>query len=495
MAVAFHTCLMFPFSKAVIINLTLKSGRNVYWQNIQQFARTFSLDVEFHHTEMRVHFGNGSILFLMGADSKAEIEKLRGGSYKVSVIDECKSFAPGILQELIEDVLEPAAMDCDGRVLMIGTPGNILMGPFYEATYPGFVRTEGDRSYPVSRFFECPEKYWLDNPHETPAWSRHSWTVADNTSKPGMWATALKNKRKNRWADDHPTWLREYLARWVPAENAFVYAYATLCRIIEPGETLSKVNWKPTFGRGRNKFGLPDDVEWRYILALDQGFEDDFAMVGLAYSPYDGAARHVFDFKSPHLTVSYLAALIQERHQEYNFDAMVTDVGPLKALVETLNQEYGLFLQPAEKQHKPDFIELINSDFHSGRLKIIPGSELALELEMLQWDLSKYTKAHAAKTNRLKEHEGLPNHLCDALLYGLRYCYHHWAKVKPIELEMNSPAWWEAQEQKQIDEFLTKHYANRDTPLWQKLQERSRDPMKERHFGRPSKAGKLTWAA
>lgn len=491
MAIGFWTCLTYAYTKSVIINLTLKSGRNVYWQQIQLFARHFDIPVEYHHTEMRVHFPNGSLLFLMGADKKDEIEKLRGGSYKVSIVDECKSYPPAILEELIRDVLRPAAIDCNGRVFMIGTPGNILSGPFYEATYPGYTRTtdDGKRSYPVSRFFEAPERYWLDHPDEIPEWSRHAWTIQDNTSKPEMWSEALLDKLMNRWDDDHPTWQREYLGKWMPAENAFVYAYASLCRKIEAGEELSRVNWRPTFDEKHTKHGLDMEIEWRYVLGLDHGFEDDFAQVVLAYSPNDGAVRHIHDFKCPHLTVSYIAGLIKECHQEYRLDAMVTDVGAMKALVETLNQEYGLFLVPAEKVHKNDYIELINSDFHSGLIKIIPGSDLALELETLQWDLSIGSKQQLARTGRLKESKELPNHLCDALLYALRYCYHHYAKPRTAKIEVGTPSWWEAEEGRMIDEFLQNHYANRDKPLWEKLRDRARSPLGKNYgTGRPQQA-------
>lgn len=479
MAIAFHSCLTNPYSKSVIVNLTMKTARNVYWQAIKRFAEHFDIPITPNGTELRVEFTNGSILFLVGADKKDEIEKLRGGSYKVSIVDECKSYPPSLLLELIQDVLRPAAIDCGGRVLMIGTPGNILAGPFYEATYPGFQRSPegGGQAIPVSRFFEAPEQFWTDHPEEIPEWSRHSWTIQDNTSKPEMWAEALLEKKQNRWADDHPTWQREYLGKWMPAENAFVYAYAVLCRQVEVGRQLSKVNWYPQ-RTPDSPYGLPVDISWRYILGCDQGFEDDFAQVVLAYSPHDGAVRHLYDFKCPHLTASYVAGLIKEVHQEYNLDVMVTDVGPLKALVETLNQEYGLFLLPAEKQHKPDFVELANSDFHSGLIKIIPGSGLATELEILQWDLSKASKQQLARTGRLRESPELPNHLCDAFLYALRYCYHHWSTPKATVLEKNSPAWWEQHERESIDRFLENHYAGLNKPMWEQLRDRGRSPLK-----------------
>ena len=53
---------------------------------------------------------------------------------------------------------------------------------------------------------------------------------------------------------------------------------------------------------------------------------------------------------------------------------MVGDAAGLgKLVIETLNKRHALPLQAAEKREKFDHIELLNADFHAGRIKIIPG--------------------------------------------------------------------------------------------------------------------------
>ncbi len=123
-----------PGSVGVIICLTLKSAKQIYWNEVMpRFHRTFGIRPQnVHHTDMRVTLENGSQFFFVGAETRAELEKLRGASYDIAVIDEAKSYPPDTLRELLFDVIEPACSDRRGTMMMIGTPGAIPDGPFYE---------------------------------------------------------------------------------------------------------------------------------------------------------------------------------------------------------------------------------------------------------------------------------------------------------------------------------------------------------------------------
>src|SRR5690606_29067747 len=110
-------------------------------------------------------------------------------------------------------------------LVLIGTPGAILAGPFYEIT-----TGKGSKDHGTVRFWSERES------KKRATWSVHSWTAEDNTACPWIWAEyddegnlvggALFDKQEAGWDDDHPTWLREYRAKWVPDDSALVYAYA-----------------------------------------------------------------------------------------------------------------------------------------------------------------------------------------------------------------------------------------------------------------------------
>lgn len=490
------TCLRAPGSVCVIVCLTLKHCKNVYWNSVlPRFHRMFGIVTDKHHTDMRLTFPNGSIIYFVGAETKAEIEKLRGGSYDKVVIDECKSFPPDLLRELIYDVCLPACADRGGTVMMIGTPGSILEGPFYEGTYQHalseqqvWVDGKATEKVPFSRTFDQPEVFWqteklgVDGLPVVPSYSRHSWTVLDNVYAPKVWQRALALKKDSGWADDHPTWLREWLGQWVSADDVYVYAYAVLRS--DPNRRDS-VQWKPARSK-ENPHGLPSGHEWRFILGMDLGFEDDFAMVVGAYSLTDGSLYQVFDYKINHQDVDQVAQHIHNVVQRFDnkIDAMVADsVGLGKMVVETLNRRHGYNIEPAEKREKYDFIELLNADFHSGRIKIEPESDLDGELRMLQWDLTKHTKKELVRAGRLKEHPGLPNHLCDALLYLWRYSYHTYSSPAVIAPKQGSDDWFQQWERESIEKMQLAALRLRSTNLLDRISERGRSPL-EGHYER-----------
>lgn len=471
---AYYVALTQPRSNCLVVGLTLKSLKGIYWEQVlPRFESLYGVRTTKHHTEMKIRFDNGSLITFAGAETRAEIDKLRGQAYDLVVIDECKSFSPAVLDELVQDVFRRSLMDRKGTIMLIGTPGSILEGAFYEGTYPGAVDKKG---VPFSRTYDTPEPYWTANPkNRSWRWSRHCWSVQDNSALPHAWEEALQDKEEEGWPDDHPTWLREYLGVWVSADDVYVYAYAGLTK-----RDPERVLYNPSGKRaGLNKHGLPEENDYRYVLGMDLGFEDDFAVAVGAYSLNDGKLWHVYDYKCQHLDVYQVAEQVSRIVDRFDnkIDAAVADASGLgKMVIETLNRRHGLNIQPAEKREKYDFIELLNSDFHSGKVRIKEGSDLDLELRTLQWDLTKHTKAELIRANKLREHPALPNHLCDAWLYLWRYSYHTYATPsKPVH-RVGTEDWYREWEQASIDRMLNQRNSNVD-PLMEAIQERSVDPL------------------
>lgn len=473
---AYYTCLTKPWSNCLIVGLTLKSLKGIYWERVlPMFEQLYGVQTTKHHTEMKVRFANGSLLTFTGAETRGEIDKLRGQAFDLVVIDECKSFSPMVLDELVQDVFRRSLMDRKGTIMLIGTPGSILEGAFYEGTYPGAVDKKG---IPFSRTYDTPELYWTENPkNHSWRWSRHCWSVQDNSALPHAWEEALLDKEQEGWPDDHPTWLREYMGLWVSADDVYVYAYAGLVTKCPERVTWSKPKRKPN--ESANKHGLPEDHDYRFVLGMDLGFEDDFALAIGAYSLSDGKLYHVYDYKCKHQDVYQVADHVSRVVEMFDnkIDAAVADASGLgKMVIETLNRRHGFQIQPAEKREKYDFIELLNSDFHSGKVLIQEGSDLDMELRTLQWDLTKHTKAELVRTGRLKEHPALPNHLCDAWLYLWRYSYHTYATPAAPRVQPGSEEWFVQWERDSIDRMLQRQVSNQDA-LTRELQDRSVDPL------------------
>ncbi len=444
MSYAHTTCLDIPNARVVICTLTLKSAKNIYWWEMQQFAQYYGLTLDYNVNELRVDFPNGSQIMLIGMESRQQIDKLRGGKYHLVIIDECKSFPKSVFDELLVDVIEPALGDYQGTLLLIGTPGSILEGPFYEATMPGLLddRDGPLKGLPFSRTFLNPEAYWEQHRKAKPRWSRHTWTQKDNKALPHLWQEALDKKERNGWDDNDPTWLREYLAHWVAMESAHVYVFPQLLRTCP-----ERVTWRPD-PKSKVPFGLDPTKTWHYLLGIDYGFEDDTALVIGAYSDEEQVLYHCWDFKDIHLDVDQVGKQIEEciAMVPKGFDAIVADFGGGgKQITATFNRRYGINIIPAEKRDKFDYIELLNADYRSGRIRLNKAFDLCLEKQMLTWDLGDKGKQFLAHAGKLREHPALPNHLCDAWLYLWRYSYHFFAQRAEPGPDKGSREWLQAE--------------------------------------------------
>lgn len=451
----------FPGSRVLIISLTLGSTAENYWRQatagIWTMNSLYNLGLKGNDTHLSWVHENGSRGILRGADSKNDIEKLRGATAEadLTIIDECKSFAPAFLDELIRDILLPGLMTRQGTLVLGGTPGLIPDGTFYKATCPTARSATGKR---FNIPFDLRDK--IEVPNSQALWSLHSWTVLDNPVE-GQWQFALDMKENEGWDDDHPTWRREFLGEWVIDGTGLVYAYTAAKEKGANKGDLDFVNWKPAPTKS-NPTGLPEeDGPWHLVWGCDLGFEDDFGLVVAAYSEQLRELRHVWDFKDNHLTIDEIAAVLEDAGKRFGPPvAIVGDAGALgKLVVESINSMYGIPIQKAEKHEKNDHIELLNSDFHAGRIKIIPHTELENELQRLQWDLSKGAKELLARTGRLREDPKCPNHLCDSLLYLWRFSYHFFARPFDRGAEPGSEEWYRQQEEEAVRKATARRHA------------------------------------
>ncbi len=415
-----------PHSVVLLISLTLKASKRIYWHGSQSgipfIGAKHGLNLSLNNTELRWEHENGSVGYLMAAETREQAEYMRGSEADLYIIDECKSFSPSILEELITDILMPQRMSRMGRILLIGTPGNAAVGPFWDATgrdQP--YKNEHDKDVLPIRV-----EYGKEDPWGRPRsdlWSYHHWSLQDNYKMAHQWADALSQKRLRGWDDDHPTWRREFLGEWVPTSKGLVFSYME-------NKSRGQVTWRP-IRTPENPCGLPADRgPWRIVFGLDLGFQDPTALAVVAYSERFNEFRHVWDFKSPHMVVDDVVHLIQETITRFGKPEMIfADTGGLgKMIVETLRSVHGIDVVAASKSEKNDHIELLNSEFHSGRAKIIPDTDLEDQLLSVAWDLSQDGKEELARLGKLREDKKIPNDLTDAFMYAFRGCYHAFAK-------------------------------------------------------------------
>ena len=163
---------------------------------------------------------------------------------------------------------------------------------------------------------------------------------------------------------------------------------------------------------------------------MDMGHSDPFALTVFAWSSQDPTKTlyHCYEFAKTELFPELIAKLlIGDALDATNPkgcigatgwpDAMVADIAGMGgAILDQLAQVNGIRIQAAEKKNKHDAIELFNGDLIDGRIKIMKGSELEMQLMTLQWAVDDY--------GRLKEHKSMRNDLTDSAIYSRRAASH-----------------------------------------------------------------------
>lgn len=430
---AIRICLLKPRARVLLCGLTIKSVRGSFWRILDEVIISQGINAESNRTELSWKFDNGSVLMLAGCETMDRIERLRGDEYDLVVVDEAKSFSPDALTYLLFDVIKAAVTTRLGKIWLTGTPGHIFSGPFFYASNPG----KKDRDGRVHS-----AQYVGQGRHTETFWSFHTWTMKDNIKAKGQWDRAVEDRIKMNWDESHPTWRREFLGEWVLDESGLVFSFQAILQADE-----SKVVWKPDVNRP-GQYGLPD-ADWHFILGIDFGYENPTAFTVAAYSQNLQELREVHSEKHQHLVISQVAALYRQLERRYGgFEVTIVDAGAQGDMIwHTLQTDYGIPAIQAEKREKQAFIQLCNSDFYSGKIKLQRDSALAKEMSEHCWDLSEGSREELARKGQLKEHPSSPNDLCDSFLYLWRWSMHRFYEAAPEKLpDFGTESYFQRQE-------------------------------------------------
>lgn len=360
------------------VGLTRESSKRIMWRDVlKQINRKHRLGFKFNETSLVAESSTtGSPIYMIGADSNEdEKQKALGQKYRRVYVDEAQAFTID-LRELVYGILKPAVADYRGVIGLTGTPGNLLKGLFFDLT----------------------------NGKE-PGWSGHTWNTFDNPYMAKQWKAEIDALiAGNPRVVETPWFKQNYLGEWVIEQDKLVYRY-------NPGRN-SYVT-PPQFSQGH----------WRWVLGVDLGYNDATAFAVTAYHEHSKVLYICETFKESKLDITGVANKIKRYRERYDFDTIVVD-GANKQAVAEMQNRHGLPLRPADKRGKPDFIELMNSDFIQGNIVLGPDcTPLADEYLGLIWD---------DRGTRRQEHPNCPNHLADAALYAWRYCHQYLASPQPI---------------------------------------------------------------
>jgi hypothetical protein len=394
------TCLTFPDVNVAYITLNRRSAKRIIWKDLLRICEKFKLEPKVDNTELTISFQNGSVIYVSGATDESDIEKFRGLSLKKVYIDEAQSFR-SFIKTLVDDILVPALFDYDGSLCLIGTPGPVCAGYFYES---------------------CTGS----------GWSHHHWTLFDNpwiqkkSGKSVEQILAAERERRGITEQD-PTYRRESLGQWVPDSDALAFR----------------------FSADRNAYSELPAGEYIYILGADIGWLDSDAIAVLGYNFTDKNVYLVEEFVKPKQGVTDFVNEIKYFIQKYKPVRMVMDAGALgKKIQEEIRQRHSIFLEAAEKHRKMEFVELLNDDLRTARFKAKRDSKFAEDCFLVQKDMSNPA--------RPKLSDIYHTDIGDAVLYGWRECKHYLAEKAPNEPAPNSDAFMQAAEEAEAEQMEEK---------------------------------------
>lgn len=349
------------------ITLSRLNAKRIIWTELLRINREYFLNGEIKEGELSIRFENGSVIYLSGAMDSGQIELFRGLGVSLCYIDEAQSFR-GYIKDLVNDILGPALLDYRGTLAVIGTPGPVPSGFFYEVY------------------------------HSKEAWSAHHWTMWQNPyiaikSGQSHQQVLLDELTRRGVKMDDASIQREFFGKWVLDSDSLLLHY----------------------NADENHFEDGPKQKLNYIMGIDIGFDDADAIAVLAWGEQSPVTYLVEEFVGAKQTLSELAVKIEELQRKYGVAKMMIDEGGLgKKLAEELRRRFHLPVQPADKARKMENIAFLNDALRTKRFMAKKNSRFAQDSYLVEIDRDQSTP------DRIKLKDSYHSDIIDAVLYAFK---------------------------------------------------------------------------
>ena len=373
-------------------------AKELLWDQFRFLHARHGIKVETNETELSIRFPNDAIIRLVGADKDKEAQKKRGDKTIYEVVLESQSWESSLLEKTSEEVIQPSLFDLDGTLALEGTPGALPIGYWHQITGGNDI-----------------DRVW-QSPHEKRTeWVVHRWTMLDNPFLKDAREKLEREKKKRRWADDNPTYLREYCGRWVNDLTALFYPFDVLRNTYEAGSITP-------YGKG-----------WNHTLGWDLGSRDDMAVVIWGWHPDHEDLYEVLSWKKPGASADEVMTVIEDAERRFGLSiiAQAADTGGGgKMYVEEVHRRYSRRFTAAQKTQKYNHARLFGDDLRTGHIKLIRDSAYAMEIAALLRDPDWSEDDLEGHPNPVEEDKRCANHCADAGLYAWREAYHYYQPVE-----------------------------------------------------------------
>jgi len=390
-----HTAIGREGIVCLYITLNRLSAKRIIWPDLIKICREYNLGAKINESELSITFKNGSRIYVSGAKDKSEIEKFRGLALALCYIDECQAFR-SYIQELIDEVIAKGLFDYAGRLRLIGTPGPV----------------------PVGYFYDCSQ---------STRWAHHHWTMFDNPWLPiksGMSHEDILQRELDRKGvtREDPSIQRECFGRWAFDPDSLVFRY---------NEQLNDYRELPKVRS-----------EWTYVIGVDIGFTDADAICVIGWNEENKESYLVDELITHKQGITELANQLEGFIKRYNPLRIVMDTGGLgKKIAEEIRKRYQIPINPAEKARKFEYIELLNDAMRTRRFFAKKSSRFAEDAKLVEWD-----RDNQDPDGKLKIKDTFHSDICDAVLYAFREAL-HWLYEEPKQVtKPYTDKWYQEQQ-------------------------------------------------
>lgn len=391
-----------PYAPQLFCAMTRRQAREIIWDDLLILNQDYGLGGVANMSELTLSFPEhpGSRIMLAGANNERETAKMRGKKFKRVVIDEMQGIPDRVAKPLVLDIIGPTLVDYQGELWCAGTPNPIDIGFWYDITAGKLAHL----------------------------WEQHAWTLLDN---PYLHRLAGKTgpqiledvRREHGWAEDDPTFLREYMGLWVRDSNALVFRWNAARNACDE---------------------IPAGRNWRYVIGVDLGFDDSDAIAVLGWHEGSTDVYLIEEHVEAKAGVTELGNKVAEMRDKYQPLATWVDPGGLgRKIIEELRRRWHVHCEAAEKVRKLEHIELLNDAMRTGVFHAPSASRFAEDVMRVQWDMNARARGVQAVS------DAYHSDITDAVLYAYRAC-RHFLYAPPDPPKPPEPVQLEAQRMEQI---------------------------------------------
>jgi hypothetical protein len=370
--------------KSLYVASTIGSAREIIWDRLHDFDERWGIGIDFNESRLEATFPNDYTIIVTGCENKKQANRVaRGKRFAKVVIDEVELFEDELIRYFIRSALKPTLMDYGGKLMLMGTPGNALVGYWYE----------------ITREPDAEEDEVTGIHKRAKPWPTHRYNALDNPfiQYPGGAAKFLADQLvENGWTEEDPEYIIEYLGRWVHDGNSYIYPFSE-----------AKNLWDD------------DDDPWftaaggvKTVIGVDLGDRDGCGFAVLQKRWDSDEIRVLEAWATVNLDVDELAVEIKKlmrRHKTHHVRVDSKGHGATTICKSLLN--YGIPAEPAENnRRKLPLIRDLKAVLRNGKLKLHPTRcrDGIAQLRRMVWN-----------DERDSHREGIPDEAIDPMLWAL----------------------------------------------------------------------------